>query len=193
MLYNSSIKKSFQGRTGMRELFRLTVSEIRDLLDSKQISVMEVVESVYDRIGAVEGRVKAFVTLTRKEAMESAEGAQKKIAGAETNAVLLGIPIAVKDNMCVKGIPTTCASKILSGFIPPYESTVTSRLGGQGIGFYIVDNQVENIYAVAEPIAEMTKHNAADWPGEKTDRKSRVRKHCAGDFIEIRKEQLIEN
>jgi aspartyl-tRNA(Asn)/glutamyl-tRNA(Gln) amidotransferase subunit A len=133
MLYNSSIKKTFQGRIGMRELFRLTVSDIRALLDKREISVMDVVTSVYQRIDAVEGRVKAFVTLTREKAMESARDAQEKIDRAETRgALLLGIPFAVKDNMCIKGVLTTCASKILFNFIPPYESTVTSRLGGQG-------------------------------------------------------------
>jgi aspartyl-tRNA(Asn)/glutamyl-tRNA(Gln) amidotransferase subunit A len=117
----------------MRELFRLAVSDIRDLLEKREISVMDVVDSVYQRIDAVEDRVKAFVTLTRDRAMESARDAQNKIDRAETGDVaLLGIPFAVKDNMCIKGVPTTCASKILFNFVPPYESTVTSRLGRQG-------------------------------------------------------------
>lgn len=117
----------------MQELFRLTISDIRGLLDKREISVMDVVTSVYQRIDAVEGRVKAFVTLTREKAMESARDAQKKIDRAETrDASLLGIPFAIKDNMCIKGVLTTCASKILFNFIPPYESTVTSRLGAEG-------------------------------------------------------------
>jgi len=117
----------------MRELFRLTVSDIRDLLDKREISVMDVVDSVYQRIDVVEDRVKAFVTLTREKAMESARDAQEKIDREEMrDAVLLGIPFAVKDNMCIKGVTTTCASKILFNFMPPYESTVTSRLRGQG-------------------------------------------------------------
>jgi len=116
----------------MRELFRLTVSDIRDLLDKREISVMDVVDSIYQRIDAVEDKVKAFMTLTREKAMESARVAQEKIDQAETHGALLGIPFAIKDNMCIKGVPTTCASKILFNFIPQYESTVTSRLGGQG-------------------------------------------------------------
>jgi aspartyl-tRNA(Asn)/glutamyl-tRNA(Gln) amidotransferase subunit A len=133
MHYNSSIKKSFQGRISMQELFRLTVSDIRGLLDRREISVMDVVDSIYQRIDAVEGRVKAFVTLTREKAMESAGAAQEKIDRTEKrDGALLGIPFAIKDNMCIKDVPTTCASKILSNFIPPYESTVTARLGGQG-------------------------------------------------------------
>jgi len=116
----------------MRELFRLTVSDIRDLLDKREISVMDVVDSIYQRIDAVEDKVKAFMTLTREKAMESARVAQEKIDQAEIHGALLGIPFAIKDNMCIKGVPTTCASKILFNFIPQYETTVTSRLGGQG-------------------------------------------------------------
>jgi aspartyl-tRNA(Asn)/glutamyl-tRNA(Gln) amidotransferase subunit A len=114
------------------ELFRLTVSEARDLLDRKEISVADVVNSVYQRIDAVEDRVKAYLTLTREKAGDMAQEAQKRIDMSEKGAFMLGITLAVKDNMCTKGIPTTCASKILFNFVPPYESTVTSRLTAQG-------------------------------------------------------------
>jgi aspartyl-tRNA(Asn)/glutamyl-tRNA(Gln) amidotransferase subunit A len=114
------------------ELFRLTVSEARDLLDRKEISVTDVVNSVYQRIDAVENRVKAYLALTREKAEDMAQEAQKRIDMSEKGAFMLGITLAVKDNMCTKGIPTTCASKILFNFVPPYESTVTSRLTAQG-------------------------------------------------------------
>ena len=115
------------------ELFRLTISEARSLLDSKEVSAMDIIDSAHQRIDGVEERVKAFVTVTRDEALRMARLAQEKIDSAENDkASLLGIPLAVKDNMCTKGIPTTCSSKILSRFVPPYESTVTSRLTGQG-------------------------------------------------------------
>lgn len=113
------------------ELHALSISELRKLLDRKEISVKEVLDSVFDRIDVVEDRIKAFVTLTREKAFEMASGAQKRIDGKHSSP-LIGIPMAVKDNMCTKGIRTTCSSKILSNFIPPYESTVTSRLTEQG-------------------------------------------------------------
>ena len=112
------------------ELYRQTISELRDLLDRKEVSVKEVVNSIYQRIDRVEEKVKAFVTITEDKALEMAEEAQKKLDSEETqeSKSLLGIPVAIKDNMCTKGIRTTCSSKILYNFIPPYESTVTSRL-----------------------------------------------------------------
>ncbi len=113
------------------ELHALTIAELRALLDRKEVPVRDVVDSVYMRIDAVEDRVKAYMTLTRERSLQMAAECQKKID--EGNSLpLLGIPMAIKDNMCTKGIRTTCSSKILSNFIPPYESTVTSRLSGQG-------------------------------------------------------------
>jgi len=116
------------------ELYRKTISELRELLDRKEVSVKDVVSSIYQRIDAVEEKVRAFVTITEDKAIEMSEEAQKKINSteAQNSKSLLGIPVAIKDNMCTKGIPTTCASKILNNFVPPYESTVTSRLIEQG-------------------------------------------------------------
>jgi len=113
------------------ELHTLGIAELRELLDRKEISVRDVVDSVYRRIDAVENRVGAFITLTGEKALEMAAGAQKVI-DENRSLPLSGIPLAVKDNMCTKGIRTTCSSQILSNFIPPYESTVTSRLLAQG-------------------------------------------------------------
>jgi len=109
----------------------LGISETRELLDKKDITTRELLDSIYQRIDAVESRVKAFVTLPKEQAYQMAEASQKVIDAGESQP-LSGIPIAIKDNMCTKGIRTTCSSKILSNFIPPYESTVTSRLSEQG-------------------------------------------------------------
>lgn len=92
---------------------------------------MDLVNSVYQRIDAVEDRVKAYVTVTKASALEMAQKAQK-MPEQETVSPLTGIPLAIKDNMCTQGIPTMCSSKILFDFVPPYESTVTSKLTGQG-------------------------------------------------------------
>lgn len=113
------------------ELNTLDISELRRLLDTKEISVKDIVDSVYKRIESVEDRVKAFVTLTREKALSMSSETQKKI-DSKHSSPLLGIPMAIKDNMCTKGIRTTCSSKILSNFIPPYESSVTAKLTEQG-------------------------------------------------------------
>ncbi len=113
------------------ELHSLGIAELRGLLDRKEVSVADVVNDVYRRIDAVEDRVGAFVTLTQEKALEMAAGAQKMI-DENRPLPLSGIPLAIKDNMCTKGILTTCSSQILSNFVPPYESTVTARLEGQG-------------------------------------------------------------
>jgi len=112
------------------KLYNLTISEARDFLDRKEIPVKDLVRSICERIDAVEDRVKAFITVKEDNAMKTAEEVQGKI-GKEPR-LLLGIPLAIKDNICTKDILTTCSSKILFNFIPPYESTVTSRLTEQG-------------------------------------------------------------
>jgi aspartyl-tRNA(Asn)/glutamyl-tRNA(Gln) amidotransferase subunit A len=115
------------------ELYSLTISEVRDLLDRKEISVNDVIKSIYGRIAAIEDRVKAFVTITEDKALKMADEVQRKIKEETRDPeFLLGIPLAIKDNICTKEILTTCSSKILSNFIPPYESTVTSKLIEQG-------------------------------------------------------------
>src|SRR5512139_2205765 len=106
------------------ELHTLGIDELRALLDRREIQVNDVVSSVFKRIDAVEDRVRAFVTLTRDRAFEMAVEAQRRI-DSNLSTPLLGIPLAIKDNMCTRGIRTTCSSNILSQFIPPYESTVT--------------------------------------------------------------------
>jgi aspartyl-tRNA(Asn)/glutamyl-tRNA(Gln) amidotransferase subunit A len=126
------------------ELYRLTISEAKNLLYKNEISVTDLVNSLYQRIDAVEDRVKAFVALTKDSALKKAMEVQKLIDAKGTGtASLSGIPLAIKDNMCTKGIPTTCASKILCNFVPPYESTVTSRLSREGYILIVKTNMDE--------------------------------------------------
>ena len=113
-------------------LYGLTISAVRGLLDKREISVADVVNSVLRRIADVEDRVQAFLTVTKDGAARMAREAQQRIDKGGAVSAMLGIPLAIKDNMCTKGVQTTCSSKILFNFIPPYESTVTSRLAGQG-------------------------------------------------------------
>jgi aspartyl-tRNA(Asn)/glutamyl-tRNA(Gln) amidotransferase subunit A len=113
------------------KLNEMTIVGLRKLLDNREIKVKDVVDDVYARIDAVEAKVKAYITITRDEAYQGAEKAQKTLdTGGAT--LLTGVPLAIKDNMCTKDILTTCASKILHNFIPPYESTVTGKMKEQG-------------------------------------------------------------
>lgn len=113
------------------ELFSLGIAELQKLLLEHKITATDIHTSLYKRIDAVEGNVRAYITLTREKALGMAEQAERDLA-AGNGKPLSGILVAVKDNMCTKGVLTTCASKILSNFMPPYESTVTSKLLDNG-------------------------------------------------------------
>jgi aspartyl-tRNA(Asn)/glutamyl-tRNA(Gln) amidotransferase subunit A len=113
------------------ELYRLTIHDARDLLKKKEISSEALTESVFDRIEKVDGRVGAYLTLVRDQAMEDARRADRAVARNETTA-LTGIPLAVKDLLCTSGVRTTCGSRILEGFVPVYDSTVVQKLKDAG-------------------------------------------------------------
>lgn len=111
------------------------MSAIRTLhqqLISKERSAVEIMTATFERIEAVEPQVKAFLTLTKEQALAQAAAVDAKIAAGETIGLLEGIPIAIKDNLCTKGIQTTCGSRMLEGFVPTYESTVTQKLRQAG-------------------------------------------------------------
>ena len=111
------------------------MASIRDLhrqLMNKERSALEVTRETLARIEAVEGKVHSFLHILAEEAQATAQKVDEKIAAGEAIAPLEGIPIAIKDNMCMKGVPTTCGSRILENFVPPYESTVTGKLKEMG-------------------------------------------------------------
>lgn len=110
------------------ELYHLTAHEIHDLLIKREVSAVEVAESVFQQIDKVEGVIHSYITLTRENALAKAAEVDKKIKAGESIPPLAGIPIAIKDNMCTTGVLTSCGSKILSNFIPPYDATVVKRL-----------------------------------------------------------------
>src|SRR3989339_795748 len=109
-----------------------TAHELHDLLIKKKISSVELAEKVFLRIESVEPQIKAYITLTKDEAIKQAEAADKRLKENKNVTLLTGIPIAVKDNMCTKGILTTCASKILANYIAPYDATVVTKLKEAG-------------------------------------------------------------
>lgn len=113
-------------------LTELTAHELHDALVTKQASSVEIVQAFAKRIEQVEGDVKAYNCLTTENALTEASKVDAKISRGETLGPLEGIPMAIKDNMCTKGVATTCSSKILKSFVPPYDATVVERLAEAG-------------------------------------------------------------
>ena len=113
------------------ELFELTIRELHEKLKKREVSSVEATKSVLSRIEAVDGKVNAFITVTTEEALAAAEEADKRIAAVDID-VLTGIPIALKDIFLTKGVRTTCASRILDTFVPPYDATSWLRLKERG-------------------------------------------------------------
>ncbi len=113
------------------ELHELTIHEAHERLKQKDISARELTRAVLDRIQALEDQVAAYLTVTGEEAMAAAEAADQAIAEGKIGP-LTGIPLAIKDLLCTRGIRTTCASKILENFVPPYDATVIEKLKSAG-------------------------------------------------------------
>jgi aspartyl-tRNA(Asn)/glutamyl-tRNA(Gln) amidotransferase subunit A len=110
------------------ELYKLTATELSNMLRNKECSSVEITKSVIDRISNVEDKVNAYVTVTNELALEQAKAVDEKLAKGEALSRLAGIPVGLKDNICTKDVLTTCSSKILSNFVPPYSATVYNRL-----------------------------------------------------------------
>jgi aspartyl-tRNA(Asn)/glutamyl-tRNA(Gln) amidotransferase subunit A len=107
-----------------------TIKELRKKLDSKEISSTELAKHCFEKIKKDDEKIESFITLTEEKALETAEKAQLLIDKGESKS-LTGIPSAIKDNICTEGIHTTCASKMLENFIPPYDATVIRLLKAQ--------------------------------------------------------------
>ncbi len=114
------------------QLNQLTIHEAHDLLINKKISSVELTRAVIDRIHQVDNKVNAFVTVTEDTALKQAAEADNKIAAGDVNP-LTGVPALIKDNMCTSGILTTCSSKMLHNFKPPYNATVVKKLQDCGM------------------------------------------------------------
>jgi aspartyl-tRNA(Asn)/glutamyl-tRNA(Gln) amidotransferase subunit A len=112
-------------------LHRLTIHELREMLARRQVSAVELTRDVLQRIDKVEDRVKAYITLDPEGAMAQAEQADKELQ-AGTGGALCGIPLSIKDVLCTNNMRTTCGSRILENFVPPYDATAISKLKRAG-------------------------------------------------------------
>lgn len=112
----------------MKNLYEYTAHEIREMYDKKEVTVVDVVKSYLDRIKAEDEKIKAYITVCEEDALKEAERVQTLFDNGEKLGALAGIPVAIKDNICTKGVKTTCASKMLENFISPYDATVIKRL-----------------------------------------------------------------
>ena len=117
------------------ELYYLSAKEITEKIKAKEISAVEVAKATFDRIEAVEPKIQAYVTVTRELGLQMAREVDEKIARGEDPGPLAGVPVAIKDNMSTAGIRTTCSSKILENYIPPYDATVVEKLKAAGAVF----------------------------------------------------------
>ena len=109
-----------------------SIRELHQQLIRKERSAVEITQESLNRITQLEPKLHSFLCVTADTALSQALAVDAKIAAGEEIGLLAGIPIGIKDNMCTQGIPTTCASRMLENFVPPYESTVTQKLADAG-------------------------------------------------------------
>ena len=114
------------------ELTNKSLCELSQMLKSKKISSVELTNAVFARIDDVEDKVLSYVTLNRENALQAAAEIDKKIARGEDLSAVAGIPIGIKDNISTKGLRTTCSSKMLENYVPPFDATVVDKLTSAG-------------------------------------------------------------
>ncbi len=110
------------------QLYKESASNLSKMLKNKEISSTELTKSVFEQINRVENDVCAYVTLNEEKALETAKAVDEKIAKGEVLSPIAGIPVGVKDNIVTQGLLTTCSSKMLYNFVPPYNATVVEKL-----------------------------------------------------------------
>jgi len=113
-------------------LNRLTAHEVINLIKKKKVTAFEVIQDIYNQIDKFDNIIKAFLILNRKEAFQQAKEIDVKVKNGEELPLLAGVAVAIKDIITTKGLETTCGSKILEGFIPPYNATVINKLKEAG-------------------------------------------------------------
>ncbi len=117
----------------MSDLIRKDASELAGLVSSGEVSAVEVAQAHLDRIAAVDGEVHAFLHVDTEGALVSAAAVDAKVKAGDKLSVLAGVPLGLKDILATNGLPTTCGSRILDGWIPPYDATVVTKLREAGV------------------------------------------------------------
>ena len=115
------------------DITELTVHELQEKIKNKELTIKEITEAYIDRINEKEKDVQAFVTELTDEAKKNAEEIQNKIESGEITGEFAGIPIGIKDNICTKGIKTTCSSRMLENFVSPYDATVMEKINNENM------------------------------------------------------------
>ena len=117
----------------MTDLTRLTAAELADRLTAREVTSVEATQAHLDRIAAVEPAVHAFLHVAGEEALATAADVDARRAAGEELHALAGVPIAVKDVVVTRGLPTTAGSRILEGWVPPYDATLVERIKAAGL------------------------------------------------------------
>ena len=115
------------------KLYEMTALELSRLLQEKEVSAVEVARSFIERADAVEPLVQAYITRTPEEALAGAEAVDAKRSRGEVLPPLAGVPLAIKDNICTRGVRTTCASRFLEDYVPPGDASVISKVRAAGM------------------------------------------------------------
>ena len=115
------------------EITKLTVHELQEKLKAKELTITDITKAYVDNIEKHEKDVQAFITPITDEAIKNAENIQAKVESGEIKGSLAGIPIGIKDNICTKGIKTTCASKMLENFVSPYNATIMEKIEAENM------------------------------------------------------------
>lgn len=136
------------------ELYDLTIHQMSELIKNKKLGVAELTKIIVDRIKKTDKEIGSFITVLEEDAIRQSERIQDKINKKTTNSPLAGIPMALTDNICTEGIKTTCASKMLENFTPPYSATVYNDLlledavliGKLNMDEFSMGNSIEDSY-----------------------------------------------
>ncbi|HKX51454.1 MAG TPA: amidase, partial [Candidatus Binatia bacterium] len=110
----------------------MTLHEASEKLRKREVSSQELTEAVFQRVAQTDGIIRSYITLCRDTAIAQAKEADKRLKQGPSASPLLGIPIALKDNLLTQGLRTTCASRILENFIPPYDATAVAKVRSAG-------------------------------------------------------------
>ena len=145
------------------ELNQLTIHQARQLLQKGEMTSVDLTRAVLNRIDAVESRVQAFLTIVGERALEQAKQADAEYRKGGVTPPLLGIPMAIKDEICTRGVRTTAGSKILGNFVPTYNATVMDQLAAAGAILIGKTNQDEfAMGSSTENSRYFTTHNPWD-------------------------------